>query len=371
MNPSRLLVRLDTAIAASAESHASHCLRAERACYLARRGQFDEAKATLVELRLRYERNPNVAVSAWLSLAEGLLIHFSNMGQQARDKIHRAYALSAAAGLTQVNALSAAWLANMDYLVVDMAGMARFVGQALDLAVKDNHAALSRANLVVAHAYHLSGRLDLAKPWYFRAHGHAAAEGDDATISALMHNMAWLRAANLRQETFCGMAASPNGEHALVSVESTLQFDSLIGTTSLDALAPVLRAQILAAKGHFQEALVTYDEFLTPAIQQGMNRLHANFLADQAWCRLNLGQSQAARSDALTAESLIDSHGQFDDRAPAHSRLAQVFAALGDSASATRHDGLAKEAWKGHEGLQQYVVELLNGMADSGRLAVK
>ena len=371
MNPSRLLLRLDVAIAAAIDSHSSHCLRAERACYLARRGQFDEAKATLVELRQTYARSPNVEVSAWLSLAEGLLIHFSNMGELARDKIHRAYALSSAADLTQMKALSAAWLANMDYLLGDMAGMARYVEQALELALKTNHSTLSRANLVVAHAYHLSGRLDLAKPWYARAHEHATAEGDDATIGALMHNMAWLRAANLRQETLCGTASSPNGEHALVSVESTLQFDSLFGATSLDASAQVLRAQILAVKGRFEEALMAYEEYLLPAIQQGMSGMHANLLSDKAWCRLNLGQSQAAYVDAKTAESLVNSGDLFDDRASTHSRLAQVFAAFGDSDSATRHDDLAKEAWKGHERLQRYAVELLDGMADSGRLVAK
>jgi hypothetical protein len=366
MKPSRLLLKLDAAIAAATDPISSDCLRIERACYLARRGRSDEVRATLVELRRRYDASPKVATSAWLSLAEGLLIHFSDMGQLARDKIHRAFALSAAAGLTQLNALCAAWLANMDYLTADMAGMALHVDQALKLARKDNHSALSRANLVVAHAYHLSGRLDLARPWYARAHEHATSEGDDATISALMHNMAWLRSANLRQEKLCGRILSPNGEHALASVESTLQFDSLVGATSLHALVPILRAQVLTMNGQFVDALALYVEYLTPSVQQGMGRLHANLLADQAWCRINLGQSEAAHVDALAAESLVDSRGQFDDRAPTHSRLAQVFSALNDSDSAMRHDELAKAAWKGHETLQGSTVELLSTMSAHG-----
>lgn len=362
MKLSRLLSKLDTAIAASTDPLSSHCLRIERACYLARRGDVDEVRATLFEFRRRYEQHPNVAVSAWLSLAEGLLIHFGNMGQQARDKIHRAYALSAAAGLVQMNALSSAWLANMDYLLGDMAGMARFVGRALEHAAKDNHSALSRANLVVAHAYHLAGRLDLAKPWYAKAHEHATAEGDDLTIGALMHNMAWLRFANLRQETLCGTAASSSGEHALTSVESTLQFDSLFGATSLHTLAPILRAQVLAIEGRYVEALAAYEEYLAPAIQQGMARMHSNLLADQAWCRMNLGHADAAQVDAQDAESRIDPRGHFDDRASAHSRLAHVFAALGDPHSANRHNALAVAAWDGHAKLQQHTLEMLRDL---------
>ncbi len=303
-------------------------------------------------------------VSAWLSLAEGLLIHFSNMGQQARDKVHRAYALSAAAGLTQMNALSAAWLAHMDYLAVNMSGMARFVRQALKLADIHNHSALSRANLVVADAYHLAGRLDLAKPWYAKAHEHATAEGDDATISALMHNMAWLRSANLRQETLNGGVVTPSGEHALASVNSTLQFDSLVGAASLSALSPILRAQILAVKGEFADALAAYEEYLASAIQQGMTRLHANLLADQAWCRMNLGQTQGAQADAHAAEALIDPKDHFDDQASAHSRLAQVFAALGDSTASTKHKDLARAAWDGHSRLQQHIIEALSGVSE-------
>jgi tetratricopeptide (TPR) repeat protein len=326
---------------------------------LARRGETNEARKTLLELRQKYELHPNVVVSAWLSLAEGLLIHFSDMGQQARDKIHRAFALSAAAGLTQIHALSAAWLANMDYLTGNMAGMARFVGMALKLAAPDNRSALSRANLVVAHAYHLASRLDLARPWYRRAHEHATAEGDDATVGALMHNMAWLRYANLRQEMLGGTSPSPNGEHALVSVESTLQFDSLVGATSLQTLAPILRAQILSAKERFAEALEAYEENLAPTLREGMARMHAYLLADQAWCRLNLGQVQIAQVEAREAEALLDPRGHFDDRAATHSRLAQVFRALGDLQSSVRHDDLARIPWDGHLQLQQLTIEVL------------
>jgi tetratricopeptide (TPR) repeat protein len=359
MNSSRLLARLDAEIAASRDPRIKHCLQAERSCYLARRGRFEEAQATISELRDKYRMGPDPEVSAWLHLAEGLLIHFQSMGPLARDKIQRASALCAAAGITRLGAISAAWLANMDYLVVNMEGMSRHVRRAFENAAETNHSALSRANLVVAHAFHLAARLDLAKPWYARAHFHATTEGDDATLGALIHNMAWLRCANLRQETLCGTAFSPSGEYALVGVDSTLQFDNLFGDTSLDALAPVLRAQVLAAKERFREALAAYREYLLPAVKQGLNRLHANFLADQAWCLVNLGDIDSARIDADLAESLIDPDGQFDDRAPAHSRLAQVYAALGDSATSDRHQQMANVAWEGHKALQGRILELL------------
>jgi tetratricopeptide (TPR) repeat protein len=363
MNPSRLLLNLDARIAAAKNPVTKDCLRAERAGYLARKGQFDDAKAAIDDLRQSYAPNPHAAVSAWLNLAEGLLIHSTNMGSQARDKIHRAYAFSAATGLTQLNAQCAAWLAHMDYLLVDMAGMTRHLREAFKLADQENHSARSRAHMVVALAYHLAGRLDLARPSYSKAHFHASQEGDETTISALMHNMAWLRSANQRQEIMCGKPISANGEHALASVESTLQFDILFKTTSLDALAPVLRAQVLSMKENYEAALAAYEEYLSLALQQGMNRLHADLLADQAWCRVNVGQTTDAMNDALAAEGLIDPDGQFDDRATAHSRLAQVFSALGDSSKSSMHRDLADKAWHGHTLLQSKTIELLEGLA--------
>jgi tetratricopeptide (TPR) repeat protein len=353
MKQSRLLSRLDAEIARSGESVSLHCLRIERSCYLARKGDIEEARATL------YEKHPNVIVSSWLSLAEGLLIHFSNMGHEARDKVHRAYALSAAAGLTQLSALSAAWLAHMDYSLEKFPGMAGFVSQALQLANNNNHSALSRATLVTADAYHLAGRIDLARPWYAKAHRHATAEGDDATISALMHNMAWLRFDNQRQAIFNGGVVTPSGEHALASVESTIQFESLVGADGLHALSPILRAQILTENGKFSEALAAYDLNLASAIQQGMGRLHGNLKADEAWCRLNLGQTEEARADASVAEALLDPRGYDGDRAPAHRRLSQVFAGLGDPDSSKRHDHLARASWAQHRLHQQQILDVL------------
>ena len=96
--PSRLLSRLDAQIAAASDPFAADCLRAERAGYFARQGRFDEAKTVLTTLRERYDAQPRALMSAWLSLAEGLMSYFSDMGPLARDKVHRAYAISGAAG---------------------------------------------------------------------------------------------------------------------------------------------------------------------------------------------------------------------------------------------------------------------------------
>jgi tetratricopeptide (TPR) repeat protein len=364
--PLRLLERLDALIASEPESFEADCARAERACYLARQGQYEEATSELDLLRQRYEARPHPAISTWLSLADGLRSHFTEVGVAARDKMRRAHALSSAGRLMPLHALSSAWLAHMDYTRMDFDSMVRHLGQALHLAAPDHHAARSRGNLVAAQALHLAGRLDLGMPWYQRARAHANSEGDDATISAIMFNMASIRASNLRQVALTGEGNAMEGVYALMSADATSSFDERTGAFSAMPLMPLLRAQILALQGDPAGALAAYEAHLDGA--QGLSRMHCANLADQAWCRSQVGQLDAARADALAAEASVGSDTQLDDRAATHSRCAQVFVALGDSAQAQRHRELAAPLWSDYRAMQQRVTDALSRVGPNGPL---
>lgn len=357
---SRMIMRLDQEIGLASSSVEADCKRAERATYQARLGLSAQAKVELDALRRSYESRPQVQVSAWLNLLDGLIGHFSDMNTDARVRILRSHALSSAANLPYIRALSAAWLAHMEYLRLDIPSMADHAAEALLLSTVQHHSVRSRVGLVLAQAFHLAGRLELAMPWYATAHGHAIAEGDDATVSALMHNMAWLRAQRLRASD-CGLSAEPtrSEEHALLAAESIANFDSLIGSRSLPALVPVLRAQILTVEKRYGEALALFEEEVTSAIQEGMGRLQADLLADQAWCRVQLGQRAAALRDANLARAAINVSGQFDDRALAYARLAKTFAALDQPDDARQSTELANEAWAAHVSLQKQILDTL------------
>ena len=364
--PQRLLERLDWLIASDPDSFDADCARAERACYWARQGNRDAATTELAALRRRYEMRPHPAISTWLSLADGLMSHFTDLGQAARDKMRRAHALSAAGRLMPLHALSAAWLAHMDDTRMDVDSMVRHLGQALQLAQVDHHAARSRANLVAAQALHMAGRLDLANPWYQRARTHAIAEGDDTTISAIMFNMASIRAANLRQVALTGEGNAMEADHVLMSAEASSSFDARAGMASAMPLLPLLRAKILALQGDPAQAVALYEAHLDGA--QGMSRMLCANLADQAWCRTQVGQFEAARADAQNAEASLLSDTQLDDRAATHSRCAQVFAALGDMAQAQRHHDLAAPLWQNYRAMQLRVVDALSRLGPNGPL---
>lgn len=353
---SRLLSRLEADIRSAADPLAADCLRCERAAYLARLGEVEEATRELAALRQCYGPNPQPALSAWVHLADGLIGHYTNLAPGARDKLARAHALSAAAGLKPLQALSAAWLAHFEYLRLDVAALARRAGEALSLARPDHHAAQARARLVVAQSYHEGGRYDLARPWYDQARHHATTEGDDATLSAMLWNIASLHVAAARQLEAAG---SPVDAQARLSAESTGHFDAMLGVRSLRALQPILRAQAYTVLGRTDEALALFDAHLAEALDQGMREVEGVLLADRAWCRLRAGHLPGARGDAGAALACLAIPGSHCDRAPGHSRLAQVYVVLGETDAAMRQRELAVQAWAGHAADQSRLIEAL------------
>lgn len=357
---SRLLNNLDIAIAAATQPEQADCLRAERAGLLARQGQLAEARSVLSALQAQYTRQPSVAVSAWLSLAEGFVSYFSDLNRSARDKIGRAYALATAARDTRLRALSMAWLAHMDYVDHDLEAMARHIGECFELAQPEHHAALARACLVTAMSYHFGGRFDTAQPWYAKTRQHANAEGDEAMLSAVMHNMAGLLGDESRQTVLRGVQDDSVTRRAMLGIESTGNFDALVGTGSLDALVPLLRAQVSSLQGRHAEAVALYEAHFSDGLLQGLDRMRACLGADLAWCRLQLGQTEQALKDALAAEVAASYDRDVDDRAAAHSRLALVFAQLGQAEAAERHKAQAAADWRTHERDQAQAVSLVD-----------
>lgn len=365
--PSRLLSRLDAQISAANDPFARDCLRAERACYFARQGRFDEAKMVLDALREHYAAEPRALMSAWLSLAEGLMSYFQDMGPRSRDKVLRAYAISAAAGLKPMHALSAAWLAHLDFARFDIEAMALHVDQALKIAAPDQHCARARASLVIAHALHTAGRLDLATRWYGLTRMHALHDGDDASISALIHNMANNRLDGLRHSTLIGSPNLDSGQKAIIGNESTANFDQMVGASSLDLLNPIRSARTFSLMGDPARALTVYQEHMSVGAKEGLGleRLHCDLFSDRAWCLARLGQRDAARADAVAAEACLIAETQIDDRAATHSRLALTYATLNDKEIACHHERLAAQAWEEFHNLQHRIVTLLNPVIEN------
>lgn len=363
---SKLLARLDAALAATRDPIRSACLRAERAGYRARQGHFDEARRELDGLRLPFAMQPHPEVSIWLCLLEGWIAYYENLDHSALDRMKRARALSAAAHLDNLHALSAAWLAHLHYAYNEFEPAARMVDEALALASADGHAAQARASLVVAEACHFAGRFDLAQPWYVQARTQARADDDVQTLSAVNYNLAALQASqSMKAAVFGGADADAQIRHAAASVESAGNFDEWIGTLSLGSLLPLLRASIASSRGDFERALALYGDDFHSTAEQGQTRVLPALFADRAWCRCRTGDFAGARADVAQAERRIDPSIDNDDRALAHGRLAQTLSVLGESASSQAHAQRAQDALSQHRRDQARVLDAFSGLLEA------
>lgn len=362
---SRLLRQLDARISTTRDPRAFDCLCVERACYLARQGNFSEARTVISAIRKRRTSEPDAEITIWLNLAEGLVSYFSELGSAAHDKVLRAHALSVATGLFRLNALAAAWLAQMDFSRLDPKSLALHVAEALRLSSPDQHSVRCRASLVIAQALHLAGRWTLASPWYTRARLHATEEGDDLSISALMHNMVSMRLDHFRQVVLTGQGQAEAATFALVGIESSANFDHLIGTSTLEAIRPLMRARFLSLQERTAEALLTYEMNISNGVSASLSRLESDVLSDVAWCRLLHGDVAKAKDAAESAELSLTRATQVDDRAATHSRLAKFYMKLGDRQNSERHALIAGAAWQDFSAVQQQFVSSLGGLSEA------
>ncbi len=356
---SPLLARLDEAIPSATDPMDAACLRAERAVMLARLGHLDAARSEIRALRVLHGSTPNPRLGAWLCLAEGLAGYFRQLEPSARSLLREASTLSLAARVPALHALAVAWLAHLDYVRQDVPGLVRHVAQALQVADADDHASRARACLVVALAYHSAGRPELAQPWYRSARLHAASHGDGVTISALMHNMAWLRAHRQREASLWGRADEDELRQVLVGAESTARFDAGVGTAALGSLLAVLRAQVLVLLAEFAPALALYEAELANSIDDGLGYLEPCFRADMAWCHLHLGRPAEARATAEAALSNLHDACAMDDRAYALRRCAMVFEALDSAGDRERAASLDAQAQVHLRGFHEHQAALL------------
>ncbi|WP_067065269.1 hypothetical protein [Roseateles chitosanitabidus] len=345
---SRLLKQLEKDIASAASPMASAGARAKRAMLLARHGAVTEAREALTALHQLSFQHPHPEIGAWLHLAEGLMSYYNGfVVQQAQDRIQRALAIAGnAPSLAEARVLASAWLAQLAFIRHEPAQLVEHARRCLD-EVGDpesgHHVAQARVCMALGVAWHYADDAEAAQRWYIRSRRHAASEGDDASLSALMFNMAGMRAAQLRRESLSGQTG--RGPEMLLTVDSVRHYDQAVGAQMMSELTPVLRAQVLTLQGRFEEARQLYEEHLPQAMSLGLERLGSSLLSDLAWCRANLGQHEHALHQAREAEIELDPDCELDDRAITHSRLAQTFRLLGETTEADRHQALADAAW--------------------------
>ena len=349
---SRLIERLDLAIAAATDPLRREHLKAERAGALARLGLLADARFALGGLRTQNQRHRDALLAAWIHLVDGLIDHFESIAPGAVDKFQRAYDLAESERHAPMQALAAAWLANCAFNASDLPALSRHVTHALSLAEPDHHAARARVGLVLADAYRCAGDDDASQDWYLRSRAHASAEGDSSMISVMLHNISSMRSGQIALDDAFGRADLDLARKALLEAESTANYDWGTGVASLSALVPLIRAQFLMVLGRFDAAAQLFDGHLDRARQEGLAYREPRLLADRAWCHVRLGHVAEALADARAAEAGVRQQQDPDDRAATYARLATIHRHGGRDAVAAALQQRADEALAEHQASQ-------------------
>ena len=259
---------------------------------LIRQGDLAEAREQLTQLHQAAFASPNPELGAWLHLAEGLLAYYTDYAASAYERLQRAEALGRAAGSREVQAQAHAYMALMSMPQLRYDALAEHLSRGFALATADDALARARLNMVAAIVLHHAGDVEGSAPWYARARSHAAAIGDDATLSALIHNHTQHRAAEARYASLRGRQVKLDG--LLPGVHSVNNYDRAMGLSVLPTLAPLLQAQVLVVTGEYAKALALFEAETPNALTMGLERLGSSLLADAAWCRAQLGETDTA-----------------------------------------------------------------------------
>lgn len=251
------LTWLDREILASRDLVRRAELQAERAAYLARCGDAVGAGRVIQQLRTHFGdgREPRVSVATmW---AEGVLLYFGKLSDQARDRWLRAHALARAMQLEYLQPLCAAWLAQAESQALRPDAMARLLQEVADTTRPEWPAVNVRAGLVAADALLLAGRADAAQRAYERAREACLRAGDRVSLGALLYNRAATLIAVARaEEALSGQPCDTRrGELLVLHARSSLAYQRATGVTALDHLGLLWSGRALALAGRHDEAV--------------------------------------------------------------------------------------------------------------------
>lgn len=327
--------------------------------HYSRHGMTAEALKAISVVRDHYGIDIDPEIASWLMLAEGVLHYFRADTKAAYNQVKRAYGLAMALDTIGALPICAAWMAHIEFHDGEYTKMYSHIEEALRLAKPDDHAAHARAALVLANAYQLAGSYTFARPWYEKARLRAADDGDNATLSAMLYNVAAFRAANVRLDDTFGIHSEKEIHRAGMEMASSRHYDHAIGTRGLNFLSLLLRALIDTIGKRFQAALELFYEVDPSRLQAQML---APMYADISWCLINTGKSEDAEINLQKAIEGLEFVQEHDDKAYTYSRISQTLSLLSRDEESARFKSTAIDALKVYRSFQESLLRQLHAI---------
>jgi hypothetical protein len=349
---SRFLARLDDELANANDRFSRRCLLAERSAYQARLGALDLARIDLDSVQAENGIEPHVRVSILINIAAGLCYYYEDMSPAAKDRYQRARALALASQQADLQARVDSYIALLEYGSHSFEQMFKHLDDAAESVSKADSETLCRICMIVGQTLHLANRFDLSAEWYRSAKKFANEASDDASMSAILYNMASIWSVNIRNYKLGGIKTRDESDVAWIAANSTWNFDKIIGSSGLAVLTPLMKAQMQSLDCKYEEALATYKSTLPSLTIRSIGGWQSWLLADMAWCSLQLGFSEQARTGFARAVEGLKNNHHHDDRAATLTRLAEGMTIIGEIELADSYRAAADQAWASFAALQ-------------------
>lgn len=229
---------------------------AKIAAYSARTGNFQAARDTIFEVRQSFGDGRSGRVTILLMLAEAMVLHYGDLAINAADRAARALLLSKAVRDRELIALTSAWMAYFQFEKSDFEQSLRSIAEAMENATPLDHAALSRCSIVLFNEFALCGDSVASQRWFLKGREHALAEGDQASVEALLHSkavfgVAWLRVERCRAEL--GEAVLTRARQEITSARNLQLLTQIAALKDYIEIADV---SLSLLEGMFEQALV-------------------------------------------------------------------------------------------------------------------
>lgn len=359
---SRLLTELEAQAGNTRDRVAWSRVMCRIAIHHARQGNHEKANEYIQAVRKVYGVELHHVVASWVMLAEGIL-HFTKAEMdKAYDRLRRAYGLAVALRTESARPLCAAWMALAEFNAGKYDLMATHLAEVLKDAKSDDHQARGRACLVMADALQVAGSFDYARPWYEMTRIHAAAEGDQATLSAYLYNVAAFRTTNLRISEAFEEVSPAELRRASMEAMSSFTYDMAVGSLAFGTFWKVLHGQLKAIQGEYSEAKILLDAI---AIDDLVPRDVPIVLCELSWCNFNLQNIDVATRQFREASGKIGLISEDDDRAYVLKRLSILADRLDFPEQVDLFANQAMEALNRHKALQRSLFEKLEPIADA------
>lgn len=355
---SRLLEANQQQVASAADDRQRTRLLQDRAILQARLGRTDDALHTLDLAERTAPADLPSALKLRFAYARAIASYFGKHFDQARLQmtavLEQARGQGDGALATECEATLALFLQREG----DVRAAARHARAVLGSPASSLESRY-RASLALASLHQDARDYEEAVRLYRETQDVVHALGDDIAMASWMGRSAASQAAHARQAAASGDLDARTLKDAVEALERSIAFSEQLADAPDVALNRLLLAEMRVLQKRYREALALYDAQL-PAIE-GDGFLHevTAAMADRAQCLLQLGEPDAAYTQAVGALQRLDESTPADIRAIVHENMAEALQQAGKTVEAEQHRVLSRMAWETYAHEQREARRLL------------